>query len=55
MTVPLQDQHDAFEAYKRAKLKFDETLDLADAREAGKAWVRFLRLFEAITAEPTPK
>jgi hypothetical protein len=48
----LQEQEEAFEAYKQAKLKADETLSFADARDAGKAWVRFLRIFEAVTAEP---
>lgn len=54
MNAPtLKDQEEAFEAYKAAKLRADASLALPDAQEAGRAWVRFLRIFERITAEPT--
>ncbi len=47
-----QEQHDAFEAYKQAKQKVDETLSFDDARTARDAWWKFLTLFQANTTEP---
>lgn len=47
-----REQHDAFEAYKIAKQKVDETLSFEDARTARDAWWKFLHLFEANTMEP---
>lgn len=44
------EQDEAFEAYKRAKIRTDETLDRADAELAKQAWWRFLHIFESRTA-----
>jgi hypothetical protein len=35
----------AFETYKAAKLKVDQTLSMHDAMIAGRAWAAFLNLF----------
>ena len=48
----LEAQQEAFEDYKSAKLKLDETLTFEDAKAAREAWWKFLHVFEANTAEP---
>jgi hypothetical protein len=48
MTELQQHQTDAFEAYKAAKIRADETLDIVDAAEAGRAWWRFLQAFNEV-------
>ncbi len=45
-------QNEAFEAYKAAKARVDETLTFSDAMAAKRAWWNFLNTFEARTAVP---
>lgn len=45
--IPLPSaEHSAWLAYCEAARKAQETLDIADAIAAGRAWSRWLRLFE---------
>lgn len=49
--VSLEKQEQAFNAYRDAKLRFDETQSFADGRKAAEAWWKFLHVFERVTVE----
>jgi hypothetical protein len=51
-TIPEEQQHQAFEAYKAAKNKLDAEVTFENAKVARETWWRFLNLFEKNTAEP---
>ncbi len=53
--VSMEKQQQAFEAYREAKMRFDETQTFADARKAARAWWDFLTVFERLTVEPFHK
>ena len=50
-----RDQQEAYFDYIEAQARFDATRRFEDAREAGKAWARFLYLFEYSPPQRTPQ